>query len=189
MNRNALTVLITLTVLVIAGYYYYQYSFMERFPGDNKSRLANQHLEDGKLETALRLFNEALAINPEHKDFHVGKAITLMQMQRHEESLEAFDTAIEIDPDFAMAYANRAILNDRSGNFKQAIVDYRKAVELNPKLDRGPGYLWRFLHNVAERPPTLSQRADYLEEQLKKPKSERVLRVPELDSQQKMYKK
>ncbi len=94
-----------------------------------------------------------------------------------------------MDNHYAQAYADRGILNDRAGQYEAALHDYRKALKLNPELAEGPGWLWRFLRNIPDRPPTIADRADYLEEQLKKPESERLLRVPELDAKQRMYKK
>lgn len=189
MNKNATTAVIGLIVIIIIGYYYFQYTTMENVPGENKYRLANKYLEDGEYTDALDTFNEALSINPSYKASFLGKAITLMQMERFKESMRSFNKAISLDENFAMAYANRGILNDRMGRYKTALKDYRKAIELRPELAEGPGWLWRFLHNVSEKPPTIADRADYLEEELKKPEGERLLRVPELDDQQRMYKK
>jgi len=106
-----------------------------------------------------------------------------------DESRKSFDRAIRLDNNYAQAYADRGILNDRDGRYEAALHDYRKALKLDPELAEGPGWLWRFLRNVPDPPPTIADRADYLEEQLKKPKRERLLRVPELDSKQRMYKK
>jgi tetratricopeptide (TPR) repeat protein len=189
MNKNTLAVIITLSILGVVGYYYYQYTVMETTPGENRYRLANKYLEDGKYDEALKILNELLVKNAEYKEAHLAKAITLMQMGRLDESRKSFDRAIGLDDHYAQAYADRGILNDRAGQFEAALKDYRKALELDPKLAEGPGWLWRFLRNIPERPPTIADRADYLEEQLKKPESERLLRVPEIDAKQRMYKK
>ena len=69
-----------------------------------------------------------------------------------------------------------------------ALADYRTALELDEKLSKGPGWLWRFLRNVPEAPPTIRDRADYLEAELAKPLGERLLQVPEKDAEQRMYK-
>jgi tetratricopeptide (TPR) repeat protein len=162
---------------------------METKPGENQYRLANKYLEDGDYDKALEMFNELLGEMPEYKEAHLARAITLLQMGRLDESRKSFDRSIELDDDYAQAYANRGILNDRAGQHEAALHDYRKAIELNPELGEGPGWLWRFLRNIPEPPPTIADRADYLAEQLKKPEGERLLRVPELDSKQRMYKK
>jgi tetratricopeptide (TPR) repeat protein len=189
MNKNTLTAIITLSILGAVGFYYYKYTVMETTPGENRFRLANKYLEDGNYDEALQILDELLVENAEYKEAHLAKAITLMQMGRLGESGKSFDRAIGLDNHYAQAYADRGILNDRTGQHEAALHDYRKALELNPELAEGPGWLWRFLRNIPERPPTIADRADYLEGQLKKPESERLLRVPELDSKQRMYKK
>ena len=189
MNKSTRTAVIGLTVLIVCAYFFFQYNRVENTPGENDNRLANKHLEDGNLEEALLVFDDVLAQFPDYKDAHFGRAITLMQMGDLENSRRSFDRAIELDSNFAQAYANRGILNDRTGKYEDAVKDYKKAIELNPDLTEGPGYIWRFLHNVSERPPTIADRAVYIESELKKPESERILKVPEIDQQQRMYKK
>jgi tetratricopeptide (TPR) repeat protein len=188
-NKNILTVIITLSILGTIGFYFYRYTVLETTPGENKYRLGNKYLEDGDYEEALQVFNAVLVEHTEYKEAHFAKAITLLQMERFGESRASFNRAIGLDNQYAEAYANRGILNDRVGQYEAALNDYRKALELNPELNKGPGWIWRFLRNIPDRPPTIADRADYLEEQLKKPESERLLRVPEIDSKQRMYKK
>ncbi len=189
MNKSTRTAVIGLTVLFIAAYFFFQYNRVENTPGENTYRLANKHLEDGNFDEALHVFDDVLAEFPDYKEAHLGKAITLMQMGDLVNARPLFNKAIKLDSSFAQAYANRGILNDRTGNYEDAVKDYKKAIELNPELTEGPGYIWRFLHNVSERPPTIADRAVYIETELNKPASERLLRVPEIDEQQRMYKK
>lgn len=189
MNRNLIIAFIGLSVLVLLGYAFIQVTTKESVPGENQYRLANKYLVDGDMENAMTLFNEVLSENPEYKAAHLGKAITLLQMGALDASMTAFNRAIELDENFAEAYANRGILNDKKGRFIEAVSDYRKAVELKPELDDGPGMVWRFLHLADQKPSTIIDRADYIEAELKKPESERLLSVPEIDKQQRMYKK
>jgi Tfp pilus assembly protein PilF len=187
-KKNKLAVIITLAILGTVGFYYYKYSVLETTPGQNRYRLGNKYLEDGKQEEALQIFNEVLVEHREYKEAHLAKAITLLQMERFDESRESFNRAIRLDNQYGQAYANRGILNDHVGQHEAALHDYRKALKLNPELAEGPGFFWRFLRNIPDPPPTIADRADYLEEELKKPESERLIRVPELDSKQRMYK-
>ena len=85
------------------------------------------------------------------------------------------------------AYANRGILHDRLGRYEAALADYRQALVIDPEAVAGPGLLHRILYGDA-RPAAVRQRAAYLEHQLALPESERVMRVPELDERQRMYK-
>ena len=75
------------------------------------------------------------------------------------------------------------------GEYEKALADYRKALSLDERMAEGPGWLWRFMRNIDEKPPTIKDRADYLEAELKKPPGERLLKVPEIDSEQRMHKK
>ena len=188
-KKNLLAVVVTLSILGIFGYYYYKYTVLETTPGENQYRLGNKRLEDGNYAEALQIFDQVLVEHTEYKEAHLARAITLLQMERFGESRESFNTAIGLDNQYALAYANRGILNDRLGQYEAALHDYQKALKLNPELAEGPGWLWRFLRNIPEPPPTIADRADYLETELKKPESERLLQVPEIDSKQRMYKK
>ena len=113
-------------------------------------------------------------------------------------SLEAYDRAIaeeeraeahELQQSvLGVSYANRGILKDWMGDSRGALQDYDKALELEPEVAEGPGFLTRFLRNQPERPPSVSDRANYLRLELKKPESERRLHIPEIDAGQRAYK-
>jgi len=186
-TRKALVILAVL--ISVVGLVYYWRVLAEDTPGDYHVRKGNYRLEDGQFEEALGEFALALRKNPGHKGAFLGIAVTYTRMGRLEEALQSFDRAIELDRDYAVAYADRGVANDRLGKYEEALRDYRKALELDPELGSGPGWLWRFMRNINEKPPTIRDRAEYLEAELKKPPEERVLSVPELDEKQRMYKK
>lgn len=180
---------LALALFVLVGIYYYRATMKETYPGETEYRMAGARLEKGEYGASIKLFDDALGANPDLAPALLGKGIAYMQLEEYEKARTSLDKAIEIDDGFAEAYANRGILRDRMGEYREAIGDYRKACELKPELAEGPGLIWRFLHNVSEKPPTLLDRAAYLEAELNKAESERVLRVPEIDAEQRMYKK
>ncbi len=157
-------------------------------PGDFEVRTAHYRLEDGLYEQAIEEFEAALAKEPEHTGAHLGLAVTFLEMGRLKEAIGRFDGVLALDPEMAVAYADRGIAWDRLGEHEKALADYRAALALDDKLNKGPGWLWRFLRNVQETPPTIADRADYLEAELAKPAEERLLQLPEEDSKQRMYK-
>ena len=189
MNKNYTTAAIALIILISFAYFYFQYMVRESVPGENRHRLANHYLEDGNHDEALKIFDVLVAAYPDYKQAHLGRALTLLQMENYEASAASFNRAIELDENFAAAYANRGILYDRTGKYERAVADYRKALELDPGLAEGPGWFWRFLRNIPEPPPTIPDRIAYIESELKKPEGNRLLSVPEIDEQQRMYKK
>jgi tetratricopeptide (TPR) repeat protein len=160
----------------------------EKVPGDYSVKKGNYRLEDGQLDEALKDFSEALQENPDHAMAHLGLALTYMKMEEYDASMKELNTVIELKPDIAAAYADRGILYDRLGHHEKALADYRKALEMDPKILEGPGWFWRFMRNIDEKPPTIKDRADYLEAELAKPEAERLLKVPEIDKKQRMYK-
>ena len=160
----------------------------EENPGDYNTKKGNYRLEDGQLDDAVKKFSIALEENPDHVMAHLGLAITYMQMNKSAAALAEFNRTIELAPELAAAYADRGVLYDRMGEYEKALADYRKALSMDPKILEGPGFLWRFMRNIDEKPPTILQRADYLEAELAKPAAERLLKVPEIDKEQRMYK-
>lgn len=178
-----------LTFVVVVGVTTYGYLFES---GDElgvmEYRRGNLRLEDGKPEGALREFDTVLKRDPNHAPSHLGRALALMALRQNDEALMSFDLAVEIRPDFSAVYANRGILHDRMGRYSEAISDYHKALSLDPELGEGPGWITRFLRNQDEPPPTIADRARYLEAELKKPAWERKLRYEEIDQKQRSYK-
>ena len=175
-------------LLIIIGFIFYWRTGVEKNPGDYNVRKGNYRLEDGQYEEAVKEFSEALGKNPEHAMARLGLALTYMQMGRESEAIQEFNLVIELNPELAAAYADRGILYDQIGEHEKALADYRKAIELDEEILEGPGWLWRFMRNIDEKPPTIKERAAYLEAELAKPEDERLLRVPEVDEKQRMYK-
>lgn len=186
-NTKKLIIFLIIFFVVVAAVIYWR-AGVEEVPGDYNVKKANYRLEDGQYEEAVEEFNRALEKNPDHVLAHLGLAVSYMQMERNREALEEFDRTIALDPDLAAAYADKGILLDRLGRYEEALVAYKKALELDAEILEGPGWLWRFMRNIDKRPPIVKERAQYLEEQLKKPPEERLLKVPEEDAKQRMYK-
>jgi tetratricopeptide (TPR) repeat protein len=172
---------------IIALIFYWRVG-VEKVPGDYEVRKGNYRLEDGLYDEAINEFSMALEKSPDHVMAHLGLGLTYMQLERNDEALQELNTVIELNPEMAAAFADRGILYDRMGEYEKALADYRKALKMDPKLLKGPNWLWRFLRNIDEKPPTIKDRADYLEAELAKPMEERLLKVPEEDKKQRMYK-
>ncbi len=168
----------------------FQYVTAEReeFPGEMLYREGNYRLEHQEYERALECFKEVQKINPGYYPAKLGEALVYLQTERYRKARSLLDELIKEHPDFAEAWANRGILNDRQGRYQEAVKDYRKALELKPELAKGPGFFYRLLYNIKEKPSTIADRLKYLEAELAKPPEERLLRVPELDAKQPIQK-
>lgn len=161
----------------------------EQAPGEKAYEAANRYFEDGFYQQALEHYEAALQEDPQLLPAMRGQARSLMQLGKNHEALAIFDEVIYREPDFAPSYANRGILHDRMGHYQEAIADYDKALQLDAEIVEGPNWLTRFLRLQPEKPPTIADRAAYLRQELAKPESERLLRVPEEDEKQRSYKK
>ncbi len=181
---------VTAVVLTLAwiGWSYYESKIGPRNPGDAAYLAANKLFEDGEYQRALDKYDEALDETPNHLHAMRGRARSLMQLGQSTRALTAFNTAIALEPEFGGTYANRGMLHDRMGRYEKAIADYEHAVALYPEVADGPHWLRRFLRNQPEKPPDVAERAAYLRKELAKPENERVMRIPELDAQQRSYK-
>lgn len=185
--RSLRNIAIVLT-LAWVGWSFYDGFLRERGPGLGAYQAANRYFEDGRYDKALQEYEQALQADASNLHALRGKARSLMQLQRYDEALAVFNEAIARQPDFAASYANRGILYDRMGDYRHAMQDYETALRLDPEIAAGPNWLTRFLRLQTEKPPTIADRLAYLKQQLAKPESERILRQPEQDAQQRSYK-
>jgi Putative Zn-dependent protease, contains TPR repeats len=168
-------------------------------PGDYETRQGDVSLSAGDFAAAMERFDAALAVSPGHRGAMMGRAIVMMQTSRTADAEATFEALIEQltgaaaadDPTgrgaLAAAYANRGILRDRDGRYEAALADYRQALRIDQTAVDGPGLIDRVLRGDP-RPSTVAKRAAYLEAELKKPESERRLKLPEADERQRMYK-
>lgn len=168
-------------------------------PGDYEVRQGDILLTDEKYDAAIERFDAALAVSPDHRGALMGKGIAYLQSGRPAQAEAVFTHLIGRLPRtlaaddatgrgvLSGAYANRGILHDRLGRYDAALADYEQALAIDPEAVAGPGLLHRILYGDA-RPAAVRQRAAYLQRQLALPESERVMRVPELDERQRMYK-
>ncbi len=187
MNNNK-SGFIALAVLLGIGIIAYYWITSAEAPGGYHVKTGNYRLEDGQWDNAIKEFNEALKENPKSPYAYYGLGTTFIQTGKLDKALESFNTALDMKPDFAAVYVNRGILYDKKGQYRLALADYKKALKLDPEVGEGPGWIWRFLRGVDKKPPTIVDRAVYIENELKKPPEKRLLRVPEEDDKQEMYK-
>ncbi len=173
--------------LIWVGWSIYDGFLEESVPGAHSVQAAAKHLEDGRNEDALKEYESQLGDNPENVYALRGKAQALMQMGKSDLALNVYDHAISREQNFGVTYANRGILRDRMGDHEGALADYEMALKLAPETAEGPGLMTRFLRKQPDKPPTIAERANYLREQLARPESERLLKMPEQDAKQRPY--
>ncbi|HEY4636424.1 MAG TPA: tetratricopeptide repeat protein [Rhodospirillales bacterium] len=174
-------------------------NYLQAPPGDFEVRQGDIMLGDKKYDEAIERFNAALEVSPDHRGALMGRALAYLQTDRFNEADADFTYLIDylkknLEADditgyavYAAAHANRGILYDRAGQYEKAFADYIQALRIDEGAVDGPGIVDRVLY-VTPRPSTVRKRARYLHEQLALPPEKRVLRVPEKDAEQRMYK-
>ncbi len=186
-GKSSYSGILAVIILIGIGIVAYFYVNRDDTPGDYHVKSGNHRLEDGNFNEAIDEFKEAIKVNPKHPNAYLGLGIAYLKLNKLDMALKNIDKAIDIDSEFAGAYANRGIVNDYMGEYKLAVADYKKAIKLNPEISEGPGWLWKFLRGIDKDPPTIADRAKYIEAELKKPIEKQLLRLPKIDKEQRMY--
>jgi len=83
---------------------------------------------------ALPLFEQAVAQNQNHANYHLSLATTLAGLGQSPEAATHYTWALQLDPTLTEAYNNLGNLLLHENRHSEAIPLYRKALELDPKL-------------------------------------------------------
>ena len=173
--------------------------FTDAPPGDYQVRQGDLRLNEQNYDEALAAFDAALEQAPNHRGAMMGRAIVFLQTEQFAKAEVAFTDLIayltqNLEADdatgtavLAGAYANRGILYDRTDRHEQALADYLQAIKIDKDAVKGPNIFHKVLYGNS-RPATIAKRAEYLAVQLALPEDQRVLRDPERDQAQRMYK-
>ena len=174
-------------------------SYFNELPGDYDTRQGDIRLTEGKFDEAIKSFNKALREMPNHRGALMGRALAYIQTNRTDEALAELTHLIEFlktnlksedvtgRATLAAAYANRGIVLDRLGRYEKALTDYIEALKTDEGAVSGPGLVDKIIYGTP-KPSTVRDRAVYLKQQLDLPEDQRLLRVPEIDRKQRIYK-
>lgn len=83
-------------------------------------------------ETAVALFEQALAINPDHTGALNDRGNALRDLGRHEEALASYDRALTIEPSHALALYNRGNALMDLARHTEALASYDRALAVEP---------------------------------------------------------
>ncbi len=192
-------ILLALATFVMFTFWAVVRSYVQAPTGDFEVRQGDILLSDGRYEKALERFNAALEVSPDHRGAVMGRGLVFLQSERYVDAEAEFTYLIEflrdnVEPNdatgiavHAAAYSNRGIIYDRTGRYEKALADYIEALKIDEGAIDGPSLIDRVIYGTP-RPATVRQRAIYLTQQLALPEDQRVLRKPEMDAEQRMYK-
>lgn len=116
-----------------------QEKIRREFVDEDKIFLSNQKSDDamklyyaGNYEGAIKLYDEALKLNPNNAQALNGRGFVYNGLNRYEQAIQNFDKAVELKPNDAYAYTGRGFAYSNLKQYERAIQDYSKAIELNP---------------------------------------------------------
>jgi tetratricopeptide (TPR) repeat protein len=115
--------------------------------------LGTEHLQQGKYDQAIPVFNKALALNPGYAEAYLNRGIAYRNKGQHDQAVSDYGKALQIDPRDARAYCNRGNALVEKGQYDNAISDYNKALEINPEnaqvfYNRGLAYYFKFWEDI-----------------------------------------
>ena len=196
--RRFIVLIIVLIVAVMVGTDLFQ-QWVKRPPGDYQTKLGTLRLEDKLYDQAMAYYDKALEIAPDHRGALMGRSLVYIKTKKHPEAIKALTYLIDRLEDrqkdgdetdrgvLASAYANRGIVHDRTGDYEKALANYVAALKVDEGAVEGPGVVHKILYGNYKI-STVRERARYLYEQLQKPPSERLMRIPEIDALQRMHR-
>jgi len=148
----------------------------------NQFKLAPQHrvaplieqgfalLGEGKFNEAQNIYEQVLAIQPNHFDALQLLGALSVQTKQFTKAVNLLTKALKINPNHAACYSNRGIALKELGRFEEALISYEKAIRLAPDFvktyfNRGNALqeLGRFEEALVSYDKAISIAPDYAE--------------------------
>ncbi|MCF7976361.1 MAG: tetratricopeptide repeat protein [Phycisphaerae bacterium] len=124
--------------------------------------------QNGRLDQAEALYQEALQHAPDHADIHHCLGIIASQTKRHDMALDHLRKALTVSPDVAQFHNTLGIALEKAGLEQDAVKAYEQAIELNPAFAEAYNNLaivWQGLGNYDKAIEASTQALTLLPEQ------------------------
>ncbi|MDA9655131.1 hypothetical protein N9T15_01615 [Pelagibacteraceae bacterium] len=145
---------------------------------------ANSSYLEKNYHDSLELYTKVAKSEPNNLYALEGQARSLMRLGKIKKAEKIFIYVLEQDNSFIPALTNIGVLYDVKGDYKKAITFYGKALEKEEKISEGMSFFKRFLKNIQFKPSNIEERLNYIQNQLKLPKSNRILKNKTIDKMQ-----
>ena len=105
---------------------------LSAFPGDIESRhlLGEAYMAQGRIEEALTVFRQVIAIDSSYAPAHYGLGAALHYKNELQAAIEAYERACELQPDMVGAFADLGQAYHQLRDYERAIAAYRRALVL-----------------------------------------------------------
>jgi tetratricopeptide (TPR) repeat protein len=97
---------------------------------DNVSQALSAYARED-YEQSIRLFNQVLAGNPDHRLSLLSRGSAFLRSNRMAEAISDFDRVIALYPEYIRGYHLRGVARASLGDDLEALKDFDKAIELD----------------------------------------------------------
>lgn len=87
---------------------------------------ANANLSAGKMQEAIKNYNQALKNNNSFFEAYIGLSIAYREIGQYDNALEAINYAININPEYYQAYYNKGLILEKQNKCDEALEAYEK---------------------------------------------------------------
>lgn len=132
-------------------------------------RQAREAFNKQECDTATRLLNELIALEPKDAAAHFLLAYCYYEMGKKPEAIAAFEKTIELDPTYVPARHNLALLLIQTNQFERAAEELKKSLEIEagpPKTRLVYGQVLERLGKNAEAQAQYQQIANWADSEL-----------------------
>jgi len=94
---------------------------------------ATRAYEAKDLDRAIPLYEQVIALQPDHAEAYYKRGNALKDLGRLAEAVASYDAAVKHKPDFQYAWCNRGAVQLGLGQEEAALGSFDRAIQLNPK--------------------------------------------------------
>jgi protein O-mannosyl-transferase len=127
-----------------------------------QSNLASLLVQNGRLEEAIRHYEEAIRLAPSYPEIHFNLADALAKMKRLPEAIEQYEAALRLNPNYADAHANLGTALVAVGRPAEAIPHFEQALRIKPDIAQAHYGLGFALEATGRLPAAMVQYRDAL---------------------------
>ncbi|KAF9389239.1 hypothetical protein BGX21_000153, partial [Mortierella sp. AD011] len=92
----------------------------------------NRKVNEKEYAEAVRLYGEAITLNPGNAVYYANRAAAYSQMGDHQNAIKDSLKAAEVDPNYSKAYSRLGHAYFSVGKYKEAVSAYEKGLALEP---------------------------------------------------------